>query len=281
MAVAVVTGAASGFGLALAEGCARLGMAVALLDRDGERASSEARRIADVHGVPTLARGTDVGEAASVDDAVGAVAQRFGGVDLVISNVGVQLFGSVEALADDEWRWLLDVNVIGSARVARAFLPLLRSSATPKLAFTSSSSILDPAARLGAYQASKFAVWGIAETLRVELAGDGIGVTVIFPSGMLTRHLETSEGAQPDHLKRPIANDGDFDAMIASNPEMAAMLASPEDAAEGVVEKVLAGESYVVTHGDLTAAVTTRCEQLSAAAQAARDRGASETVAPR
>ena len=137
-----------------------------------------------------------------------------------VSNVGVQLFGAVEAFTDDEWRWLLDVNVTGSARVARAFLPLLRAAAERRrLAFTTSSSILDPASRLGAYQASKFAVWGLAETLRVELADDGIGVSVIFPSGMLTRHLETSEAAQPDHLRRPIANEGDFDAMIASNPD--------------------------------------------------------------
>ena len=136
-----------------------------------------------------------------------------------MSNVGVQLFGAVEDFTDDEWRWLLDVNVIGSARVARAFLPLLRRAERGRLAFTTSSSILDPASRLGAYQASKFAVWGLAETLRLELADDGIGVSVIFPSGMITRHLETSEAAQPDHLRRPIADDGDFDAMIASNPD--------------------------------------------------------------
>ena len=190
-----------------------------------------------------------------MDAAAAAVEERFGVADLVVSNVGVQLFGAVEAFTDDEWRWLLDVNVTGSARVARAFLPLLRQAERPRLAFTTSSSILDPASRLGAYQASKFAVWGLAETLRLELADDGIGVSVIFPSGMITRHLETSEAAQPDHLRRPIADDGDFDAMIASNPEMASMLATAEDAAAGVIEAVLAGEPYVITHGDLVDAV--------------------------
>jgi NAD(P)-dependent dehydrogenase (short-subunit alcohol dehydrogenase family) len=162
------------------------------------------------------------------------------------------------------------VNVTGSARVARTFLPLLRLGDRPKLAFTTSSSILDPAGRLGAYQASKFAVWGLAETLRIELAGEGIGVTVIFPSGMFSRHLETSEAAQPDHLRRPIAGEGDLDAMMASNPAMAAMLATPEDAATGVIEAVLAGEPYVITHGDLTAAITDRCTKLGRAARAAR-----------
>lgn len=272
MSVAVVTGGASGFGLALGDRCAAKGMDVALLDRDGERAATEAARLAEAHGVVVVGMDCDVAESSSVETAAAAVDERFGVADLVISNVGVQLFGSVETFTDDEWRWLLDVNVIGSARVARSFLPMLRRAERGRLAFTTSSSVLDPASRLAAYQASKFAVWGLAETLRLELAEDGIAVSVIFPSGMLSRHLETSEGAQPDELRRPIANDGDFDAMIASNPAMAAMLASPDDAARPVVDALLAGgETYVVTHGDLVDAVASRAANLAVAAEAARE----------
>jgi NAD(P)-dependent dehydrogenase (short-subunit alcohol dehydrogenase family) len=214
----------------------------------------------------------DVADLASVDAAVAATSARFGDVDLVVSNVGVQLFGAVEAFSDEEWRWMLDVNVIGSARVARAFLPLLRASEHGRLAFTTSSSILDPASRLGAYQASKFAVWGLAETLRLELARDGISVSVIFPSGMFTRHLETSEAAQPSHLRRPIANEGDREAMFASNPAMASMLATADDAAAGVIESILADEPYVITHGDLVSAVAARDANLTRAAELARDK---------
>jgi hypothetical protein len=87
---------------------------------------------------------------------------------------------------------------------------------------------------------------------------------------MITRHLETSEAAQPAHLRRPIANDGDFDAMIASNPDMASTLATPEDAAAGVIEAVLADEPYVITHGDLSAAVAARAAALARAADAVR-----------
>ena len=152
----------------------------------------------------------DVSDIGSLEGAADQVSQRFGGADLVVSNVGVQLFGAVERFTDDEWRWLLDVNVIGSARMARTFVPLLRRSSHGRLAFTTSSSVLDPASRLGAYQASKFAVWGLAETLRLELGSDGIGVSVIFPSGMASRHLETSEAAQPEHVRRPIGEREDF-----------------------------------------------------------------------
>jgi NAD(P)-dependent dehydrogenase (short-subunit alcohol dehydrogenase family) len=271
MPVAVATGGASGLGLALGERCAALGMDVVLLDLDGDRAAAEAARVGEAHGVGALGMAVDVADAASVDAAATAIEGRYGVADLVLSNVGVQLFGAVESFTDDEWRWLLDVNVTGSARVARAFLPLLRRSERGRLAFTTSSSILDPASRLGAYQASKFAVWGLAETLRLELADDGIGVSVILPSGMITRHLETSEAAQPEHLRRPVAGDGDLDAMLASNPEMAAMLATPADAAVGVIEAVLADEPYVITHGDLVEAVAARGAKLARAAQAARD----------
>ena len=273
MPVAVVTGGASGFGLALGERCAALRMDVALLDLDGERAATEAARVAETHGVRALGVAIDVAAAASVDAAAAAVEERFDVVDLVVSNVGVQLLGAVEAFTDEEWRWLLDVNVTGSARVARSFLRLLRKAERGRLAFTTSSSILDPASRLGAYQASKFAVWGLAETLRLELADDGIGVTVIFPSAMITRHLETSEAAKPNHLRRPIANGGDLDAMIASNPEMTSMLATAEDAGAGVIEAIMADEPYVVTHGDLTEAVMTRSAKLTRAAEASRDAG--------
>ena len=271
MATAAITGGASGLGRALGERCAALGMDVVLLDLDGDRAATEASALAEAHGTTCVGDRIDVADAASVDAAASGVAERFGRADLVVSNVGVQLFGAVETFSDDEWRWVLDVNVVGSARVARAFTPLLRKAEHGRLAFTTSTSILDPASHLGAYQASKFAVWGLAETLRLEL--EGISVSVIFPSGMISRHLETSEAAQPSHLRRPIANEGDFDAMLASNPAMAAMLASPEDAAAGVIEAILADERYIITHGDLSGAVAGRSAELMRSAVLSAQQG--------
>ena len=270
--VAVITGGASGFGRALADGCAGRGMNVVLLDLDGDRAGTEAAALAASNSVEAVGLRVDVADGASVEAAAGAVGERFGRAHLVISNVGVQMFASIDRATDDEWRWLLDVNVIGSARVARAFLPLLRMAKRGRLAFTSSSSVLDPASRMSMYQTSKFAVWGLAETLRVELAADGIGVTVIFPSGMLSRHLETSEAAQPAHVRRPIAGDDDFTAMRQSNPAMAGFLATPEEAAAGVVDAILDDRRYVVTHGDFLEALDTRQRDLRAAATGAGGR---------
>jgi NAD(P)-dependent dehydrogenase (short-subunit alcohol dehydrogenase family) len=269
-AVAVVTGAASGFGLALSREAAVKGMAVAMLDVDVDRARTEAGTLSRALGVDAFGVEVDVTDEAAVDAAVAIVRERRGRADLVVSNVGVQLFGAVERLTDKEWQWLLDVNVIGSARVARLFLPLLRASPAGRLAFTTSSSVLDPASRLGAYQASKFAVWGLAETLTLELASDQITVSVIFPSGMLTRHLETSAALQPVGLRRPIGSEEDLMAMTASNPAMAAAVASPEQAAAGVLDALLRGERYVMTHGDLVDAIERRWAELVSAAAAAR-----------
>jgi len=268
--VAVITGGASGFGLALGGACAARGMSVALLDRDSGRAETEAAGFAERYRVSALGLGVDVADERAVRDTAAAVADRFGRADLVISNVGVQLFGAAERLTDDEWRWLLDINVVGAARVVRRFVPLLRLAPRRHLAFTASSSVLAPASRMAAYQASKFAVWGLAETLRLELAEDGITVSVIFPSGMLSRHLETSAAAQPEHLRRPIGEEDDFTAMAASNPGMMRDLATPEDAARHVIDALLAGERYIVTHGDLVEAVDSRSAALRRAAQRAR-----------
>jgi NAD(P)-dependent dehydrogenase (short-subunit alcohol dehydrogenase family) len=267
--VAVITGGASGFGLALAHRCAARKMDVALLDLDGARADDEAKALAKAHDVDAIALEVDVADAESVSAAAAAVEARFDRADLVVSNVGVQLFGALDRLTDDEWRWVLDVNVIGSARVARAFVPLLARTGG-RLAFTTSSSVLDPAARLGVYQASKFAVWGLAETLRLELSDQGIGVAVIFPSGMISRHLETSGAAQPQHLRRPVADDDDLAGMFASNPAMASALATPEQAAENVVDALLSGQRYVITHGDLVDAIDDRTAELRRAADLAR-----------
>ncbi|MDL4817292.1 SDR family oxidoreductase [Actinomadura opuntiae] len=268
--VAVITGGASGFGLALAERCAERGLRTALLDRDGERAEAEAASLARAHGVQAAGLAVDVTEPSDVQAAADAVLSRFGRVDVVVSNVGVQLFGAVERLTDDEWRWVLDANVIGAARTARACLPALREAPAGRLAFTLSSSVLDPAARMAAYQASKFAVMGLAETLRLELRDEGIAVTCVFPSGMASRHLETSAAAQPDHLRRSIGEQDDYEAMVASNPGMIQTVLPPQEAARNVIRRLLDGERYIITHGDLVGPLTTRHDELlQAAAEAA------------
>jgi NAD(P)-dependent dehydrogenase (short-subunit alcohol dehydrogenase family) len=270
--VAVVTGGASGFGSALAAQCAARGFDIALLDIDPVRVAEVAHEIGGAHGVSVVGLGVDVGRPADVDNAAAAVERDLGGADVVFSNVGVQQIGALEHFSDEAWRWMLDINVIGSARVARSFLPLLRRSTDPHLVFTASASVMVPATHLAAYQATKFAVLGIAETLRLELAPDAVAVSVLFPSGMTTRHLESSLLARPEAVSGEIAPTADIEAMLASNAGFASDVATPEEAARNVLDAVLAGETYIVTHGDLVAGLVDRQTAMLAAAEQARDR---------
>jgi NAD(P)-dependent dehydrogenase (short-subunit alcohol dehydrogenase family) len=263
--VLAITGGASGFGLAVAQRCAAHGMDVALIDLDGDRAAEEAAGIAGSEGVRALGIAADVASVGDLDAAAGRVASELGGCHVLWANVAVQRFGAVEALGEQEWRWVMEVNVLGTVHTVRSFLPVLRNSAQPRLVFTASANALAPAERLGAYQASKYAVVGLAETLRMELSHDGIGVSIVYPSGMMTRHLESSEAARPDTLGPSGDFSGDLEAMMASRPLGEGDLTTAEEAAAVAVEGVLAGEDHVITHGDVSAAVREYRESIDRA----------------
>jgi NAD(P)-dependent dehydrogenase (short-subunit alcohol dehydrogenase family) len=266
---AVVTGAGSGLGAALARAFADAGASVALLDIDADAAAANAATIAAETGVATTSARCDVGDTASVVTAAEHVRVTIGGCDILCSNVGVQQFGAIDKLTDEDWQWVLNVNVLGTVRTVREFLPMLRAgTGFRRIVFTASSSVLAPSVRLGAYQTSKFAVLGFAESLREELAGDDIGVTVLFPGGMMTRHLESSVQARPAELGESILDQRDVEAMMAHQPMGDGDLATPEHAIRNLLVDLEAGEPYVLTHGSYRPLY----EQRRAALDAAFDR---------
>jgi NAD(P)-dependent dehydrogenase (short-subunit alcohol dehydrogenase family) len=266
---AVVTGAGSGLGAALARVFADAGADVALLDIDGDAAAANAAALASETGVTATAARCDVGDTASVVTAAEHVRGTLGGCDILCSNVGVQQFGAIDTLTDQDWQWVLNVNVVGSVRTVREFLPMLRTgSGFRRIVFTASSSVLAPSVRLGAYQTSKFAVLGFAESLREELAGEDIGVTVLFPGGMMTRHLESSVQARPEELGESVLDQRDVEAMLAHQPMGDGDLATPEHAIRNLLADLEVGEPYVLTHGSYRPSY----EQRRAALDAAFDR---------
>jgi NAD(P)-dependent dehydrogenase (short-subunit alcohol dehydrogenase family) len=241
-------------------------MAVAALDIDGRAAEATAAMVSQELGVPSTALRTDVGDAASVAAAARHVATALGGCDLLAANVGVQQFGAIDRLTEQDWQWVLNVNVMGTVRTVREFLPLLRErSGWRHIVVTASSGVLTPSVRLGAYQASKFAVLGFADTLRLELAGDGIGVSVLFPAGMLTRHLESSALARPSELGASVTLPGDIEAMLAGQPVGPDDVVAPEVAIRHLLVDLLANEPYVLTHGSYRAEYHKRRDAMEAA----------------
>lgn len=264
--IAVVTGAGSGLGAAMAELFASEGMAIAALDIDDAAAAATAEGLTLRHQVPTTSIRTDVGDGSSVTVAAAHVRAALGGCDVLCVNVGVQQFGAIERLTDDDWAWVLNVNVIGAARTIRDFLPLIRErTGWRRIVLTASASALAPSPRMAAYQSSKYAVMAIGETLRLELAGEGIGVTTIFPHGMMTRHLESSIAARPAELGTTSVDQEDLDVMLAHIPMVEGDIATPSHAIRNLLADLEADEPFSITHGSFRPYFQRRVDALDAA----------------
>ena len=162
---AVVTGAASGIGLATARLLVQEGARVAALDRDAAQAQTGF--------LPLIA---DVTDQATLDAAAQTVAAEFGRVDIVVANAGIGSVGTAVDNDDDEWHHVYDVNVVGIVRTVRAFLPQLRQSPTPAIVCTSSVVATTGLVQRACYGASKGAVLALTLAMAADFAADGIRV---------------------------------------------------------------------------------------------------------
>jgi len=248
---AVVTGAGSGLGAAMAALFAGAGARVALLDIDGDRAEAQAAELR-ARGAEAFAMRVDVADRASVAAAAQAVQDRFGGCDVLCANVGVQQFGAIDRLTDQDWQWVMGVNFHGVVNTVDAFLPLLRArDGRRHVVLTASASFFQFGIRMAAYVASKFAVVGYGEVLRQELAPEGINVAMLFPAGMATRHIESSIAARPSELGESRFDYEDVKAMMAgAEIDAAAHVATAEHAVRNLLAELAAGSPYIITHGN-------------------------------
>jgi len=249
--VVAITGAASGLGAAMAERFASEGAKLALLDIDGERAEAAAAAFR-AKGVDAFALQVDVADKSSVEAAAAMVKARHGCCHVLCANVGVQQFGAIDALTEQDWHWVMSVNFHGVINTVNAFLPLLRAGEGPRhIVLTASASFFQIGVRMAAYVASKFAVVGYGEVLRRELAPEGINVALLFPAGMATRHLESSIAARPAELGASRLDMADVQAMMAdSGIDPADHVATAEYAVRNLLNELLAGHPYIITHGN-------------------------------
>ena len=187
--VAVVTGAAGGIGYAIAERFTAEGMKVALADIDAEVLDQAVDRLsaagADVIGVVT-----DVSDAASVEALAEAVVARFGALHVAVNNAGIVNRGLTWELTVEQWQHLLGINLWGVIHGVRSFVPrILATGEEGHVVNTASLAAVNIISRLAPYTASKHAVLGISDVLRLDLAevGAPVGVSVLMPGRINSR----------------------------------------------------------------------------------------------
>ncbi|MFJ4036952.1 SDR family NAD(P)-dependent oxidoreductase [Microbacterium sp. NPDC090007] len=199
--IAVVTGGASGIGRATVHELAARGARVASLDVDTPDLGSDAVSLT-----------CDITDRRSVDAALARVHELFGGLDVLVNNAGVSAIGTVSANDDDQWLRVLDVNVVGVARVTRAALPLLRRSPAASVVNLGSIAAVNGLPERALYSASKGAVHALTLALATDHVREGIRVNCVAPGTVDTPFVERMLQGFAD----PVAERAALDARQAT-----------------------------------------------------------------
>ncbi len=270
--VAVITGAARGIGAALAARFAAEGMRLVLADVDGAALGRVVARHeaagADVIGVPT-----DVSDPDAVDALAGATRDRFGTAHVVCNNAGVS--GHVRPSwdqPDEEWQWVLGVNLYGVINGMRSFVPMLLAQDEGHVVNTASLAGLLAPAYVSPYTASKHAVVALSTSLFHELAltGSQVGVSVLCPAFLQTEIMETDR-AWPDRLGTPPGHGADPGSELIYGVFAHAVEEGrdPAELADQVVDGIRTRRFLVTTHqAECTHAVGVTAQMVEGAAPA-------------
>jgi NAD(P)-dependent dehydrogenase (short-subunit alcohol dehydrogenase family) len=259
---AFVTGAANGFGFALARafGRARMKVMLADIDVDGlENAVAELKK--DQISVRSVE--CDVSDRVSVQRAAAETLSAFGKVHVVCSNAGVFTGGALERISAGDWDWVLGVNLMGFAHVVQAFLPHIRAHEEGgHIVATSSLTAMVPSVPgIGPYTAAKAGILSLSQTLAAELSGSSIGVSVVCPGIMRTRIAESARIRPKRFGEATAGSQGDvntFASMVNSGMD-------PDEVAEKVMQGIKENKLYVFTHPEWRSTVEEYFQQILAA----------------
>lgn len=228
---AFITGAGAGLGLGLAKALANDGWAVGLFDRNVERLASVEAEFSAAN-IPALAYPGDVTQSDELTVAVNSFAATYDGLDLMINNAGVAVAGKLMEAPLDDWRWIIDTNVMGVVHGCRAALPHLQRNGTGLIINVSSAAAFASAPGMAPYNATKAAVLSLSETLAAELGGSGTRICVAMPTFFETTLLDTFRG--------PTASRASAHALMKASGRNASEMA------DEILSRAGRGELYVL-----------------------------------
>ena len=207
MSTAIVTGAGSGIGRAIAERFAADGMAVLVVDRDAAGAAGTVTRIATVGG-QAMAFAADVADPAAMDGMARAALDWTGRIDACVANAGIMVEGDILAVSPDDWDRAMAVNAKGAFLTARAVIPAMLAQGKGALVFTASTVALAGMKGVAAYSASKGAVAALTRQIAADFAARGIRSNALAPGAVRTPLSESQFRARA-------ADDAGFDTLMA------------------------------------------------------------------
>lgn len=262
--VAVITGAASGFGRAFAQKAAALGMKLVLADVDGDALAASVTALRDA-GAEAVGVATDVSQSAQVEALARTALDTFGKVHLLFNNAGVGTGGFLWENTENDWTWVLGVNVMGVAHGVRAFAPIMLRQKEPAHIVNTASvaGLLAPPA-MGVYNVSKHAVVALTETLYHDLniVGGEVGCSLLCPAFVPTGIAE-SHRARPEALRNMEApTRSQAVAQVQLQRAVKSGKLSAADVAELTFDAVRERSFYIFTHPAILPSVHLRHEDI-------------------
>jgi NAD(P)-dependent dehydrogenase (short-subunit alcohol dehydrogenase family) len=259
---AFVTGGASGIGLALSQALAEAGANVAIVDVNQARLE-EAMTVIGEMGVRVCGINLDVTDRDAYARAADVAERAIGPIHLLCNNAGVGFLGPIKHASYADWDWVLGVNLGGTVNGVQTILPrILAHGEGGHIVSTASAAGLFGATFAGIYVAAKMAVVGFMEVLRDELAGDGIGVSVLCPH-LVRTHIYEHADLRPERYANPSGSPlppGFSDKLRAAND----CGMDPAEVASQVIDAIRANRLYVITHPELRQPIEQRYRAMLA-----------------